>query len=221
VVALVAERPTCPLIEIPDTPEGWDDVAHELAARLAALAQAPPLRLVCAIGEFTVLPRVYYRTDGGPARDSDCVLTSEGHMSLGWSRYTVYGNPHRVDVQTGDAGCGRAATRGRAARVREAIAPVWLGDGEHAELREMHLAYKAAVDYGRSYARDPHRGGNLLVEAYLADGQRALLRLAVINRLRGKARAAARVLIENGYVGPVQDLLDAAHAVTAGQLSAP
>ena len=206
VLAAAPEQPAAPLIEIPDTREGWADALRELGARMSARAQTPPLRLTCAGGEFTVAPLV----DGaGHAR-----LATRGRVSLGPSRYTVYGLPWQVNVQTGDYGCGRAAGSGRATRVRAVVTAAWVADGEHVALREMYLAYMAASNCVSSYGWTARPGTAGRVEVVRALGRRALLSLAAIE-LRGKARDVALQWVENGFPGTVQELLEASLAVAA------
>jgi len=206
VVMPAPKRPAYPIIEIPDTQDGWVDVERELAARLMVMAQTWQVRLACRGGEVWV--DISQSSPGVP------LLKVRGGVSLGWGQYTVYGPPGYVQVQNGDTGYGGPATLKRAARVRLAVAIAWEAPGAHAALRETYMAYQAACRCVNSYGEPARPGEGRIAEWALADGRRTLLVLAA-GALQGKARDAVDALIEGGYVGGVQDMLDAVAAMAA------
>jgi len=193
--------PTDPApIEIPDTPEGWEDVTRKLSARMEAAALAPQ-QLAFEGGGVEVAVTSW---------EGWYYLEARGFVSLAGGRYLVSGNPWQVNVQEAAVGEEfRAVSLKRAARVALVVTTAWQADGEHAGLRELEAAHLAATSCCRCYNYAADAAARI---EGLAAGRRALLRLAAVE-LHGSVREVARAWVANGFPGTVAELLVASLAV--------
>jgi len=140
-------------------------------------------------------------------------LMLDGDVTLPSGRmYYVRGlSPWSMNVVT--HGTERPVRRATWRRVAEFVRVAWEADGAHTDLLALFYAYAAARE--ACYEWEEMEGPGLPEESPVAHVR--LLRLAATDRLQGGARAAALRLVENGYTGSAQDMLDAATALMADQ----
>lgn len=211
------------LLEVPTTMAGYESVFAELCARLAA---------GCAPAAFD--------TPYGPL-----AVAVEGSFYSGWSKYngrvqrehggpftlrlsgwlTVAGQRYQVHNVV-SANCPTPLFSGYGADglveflsldrlVDEEIRAAYRGDGPHATPRDLWAAWDtfcyavARLRRKRTASALPSPGGAVL-------DRNALLRVVVAD-LPPRTRLVALAIVDSGLPGSVQDLRDAALAVTDGE----
>jgi len=206
-----------PFIEIPDTPDGWEDVRREIGARLDAYLEAPQV-LTCEGGEVHVQIEAYAHEEAAfsPARHGyNAILT--GRVSVGRRHYWVYGGQPDHAAVMADTKRGRMKEGVQELLIIGRVSAAWQADGPHARCRALYEAYQSAAEAskrkhgGLGISNSPER-----IAETQAAAAHALLRLAAVE-LQGPARVAALQLAGGEFPGTVQDMLDAVASVTAVQ----
>jgi len=201
------EQPAYPIIEVPDTQEGWGVARRELQRRVAEYVGGPDVPVaVPGRRRDSALP-LRLRMTNPLTWGYQLELAGDVALPGGLAYYCRGYHPHDDIARITYAGRFVEPETETARRVRELVRAACEAEGEHTRVLTVYGAYCAVDEQARFGA-----SGDADV-LYLA--HRGLLRLAVVDHLRGKARDAATALVEDGYMGPVQDLLDAATAVAA------
>jgi len=99
--------------------------------------------------------------------------------------------------------------------VSVAVGDAWEADEEHAELRDLHDAFRACAwmwyDYDNVSEYRPRPGLHPALRG-TADRARRALALLVTRDLPEPARKVALTLVDHGYCGDAEELCDAASA---------
>jgi len=190
-------------LEIPTTRVGWYDVAVELRARLAALAERAPATLRTPCGDLFVAAHSSSPTE--PTLNYHPCLSVSGELTVDGTTYTATGG---VRASFWDGARGVYATGDHALELLAVARAAWEAYGEHTQMWNLVEAARATGLVDRctdAVWESPH------ARDYRVQARAHLLQLGVAD-LPAPVREVALALLAFGFAGTVQDLRDAATA---------